>query len=195
MEDNKEKKGNAQLLDTLLGEFSSARNVLLFGEVNQEMALRMLVELTKLNSLDPTAPINMYINSPGGDIGAGFAIIDVMRSIRAPVNTICFSMAASMGAVILAAGNKRYALEHSTIMIHQPLTGMQGYIKNEDINDIADRSNKIRKQVEGFLADSTKGKTTLEEMHKACSKDYYMTAEEALEMGLIDEILGVDGKI
>ena len=100
-----------------------------------------------------------------------------------------------MAAVILAAGDKRYALKHATIMIHQPLVGAQGWLKNDDVNAMAERSNRIRRTIEEILAESTKGKTSLQAMHEACSRDHFLTSEEALEMGLIDEILGQNPKI
>lgn len=196
MDDNvKIVQAQSEVTALLTREFIANRNLLLYGEINEQTANDMLMLLTKMSAEDPSAPINLYINSPGGDVQAGLTIVDVMNSLKCPVNTICYSLAASMAAVILAAGDKRYALKHATIMIHQPLVGAQGWLKNDDVNAMAERSNRIRRTVEEILAESTKGKTSLEAMHEACSRDHFLTSEEALEMGLIDEILGQNPKI
>ena len=180
---------------SLTREFIANRNLLLYGEIDQQMANEMLMLLTKMGAEDPASPINLYINSPGGDVQAGLTIIDVMNSLKCPVNTICYSLAASMAAVILASGARRYALKHATIMIHQPLVGTQGWLKNDDVNAMAERSNRIRGTIEEILAASTKGKTGLKAMHEACATDRYLSSDEALDMGLIDEILGQKAKI
>ena len=112
-----------------------------------------------------------------------------MNKIKCPVNTFCYSMAASMAAVILACGEKRYAFKHSKIMIHQPLLNFEGRYRQSDLSVEARELEETRFDLETILTDSTKGKTTFEEMHKACEKDNYLKPEVALKMGLIDEIV------
>ena len=174
--------------NALVEDFVSNRNVLLCGEVTPQLAMEIMMILLKLEQMDPTAPINLYIDSPGGDVRAGLTIIDTMRSIKPKVNTFCYSLAASMGAVILACGDERYAFKHSTIMIHQPLSPMEGVYRQTDLSDRARSLEEMRADLEKILADSTKGKTSLKDMHIACEKDNYLKPEEALKMGLIDKV-------
>ena len=173
----------------LVNDFTKRRKVLIYGEINNKLALDVMLILSKLEQENSTEPIYLFIDSPGGSIQAGLSIIDAMNYVKPPVYTFCYSMAASMAAVILSAGEKRYAFEHSTVMIHQPLTGLGEVIKQSDLSDAAKKLEETRKRVEELLAKSTKGKTSIQEMHKACEKDNYLTAEQALKMGLIDEII------
>lgn len=177
---------------SLVDEFTKNRNILLAGPVTSELAMHIMIIMLKLEQLDPYAPINLYIDSPGGDVRAGLTIIDTMNSIKPPVNTFCYSTAASMGAVILSAGAKRYAFEHSIIMIHQPLSSMEGFYRQTDLSKKAKSLEKVRDDLEHLLASYTKGKTSLEQMHIACEEDNYMSPDQALEMGLIDEIIRKD---
>ena len=109
MDDNvKIVQAQSEVTALLTREFIANRNLLLYGEINEQTANDMLMLLTKMSAEDPSAPINLYINSPGGDVQAGLTIVDVMNSLKCPVNTICYSLAASMAAVILAAGDRRY---------------------------------------------------------------------------------------
>ena len=140
-----------------------------------------------LESQDPDKDIFFYINSPGGSVSAGLAIYDTMNFIKCDVSTICIGMAASMGAVLLAAGTKgkRFALPNSEIMIHQPLGGMQG--QASDIKIHADHILRTREKLNGILAECT-GKT-LEEIARDTDRDNFLTAPAAAEYGLIDKVL------
>ena len=136
---------------------------------------------------DPSKDINLYINSPGGSITAGMAIYDTMQYIKCDVSTICIGMAASMGAFLLSSGapGKRFALPHSEIMIHQPLGGMQG--QAADIKIHADRIIKIRSTLNKLFSEQT-GKP-LEIIERDTDRDNFMTAAEAKEYGLVDEVI------
>ena len=140
-----------------------------------------------LEGEDPDKDINLYINSPGGSITAGMAIYDTMQYIKCDVSTICIGMAASMGAFLLASGakGKRFALPNSEIMIHQPLGGMQG--QATDIKIHADRIIKIKHTLNTILSERT-GKT-LEQITADTERDNFMTALEAKEYGLVDEVI------
>ncbi len=146
-----------------------------------------MAQLLFLESEDPDKDISLYINSPGGSVSAGMAIFDTMRFIRPKVNTICMGMAASMGAFLLAAGEKgkRYALPHSRIMIHQPLGGAEGQASDVEIR--ARQLLLIKRQMNELMAEFT-GRT-VEELQRDTDRDNFMSAEEALKYGLIDEIL------
>ena len=163
------------------------RIIFVHGEVNDGMADTIVAQLLLLESEDPGKDITLYINSPGGSVTAGLAIRDTMDYISSPVNTVCMGMAASMGAYLLSAGTKRFALKRSTIMIHQVLGGAQGQVTDMEIRVAF--SKRLKDQLTTDLAESTNGKTSLEDMINACERDNFLTAEQALEMGLIDEII------
>lgn len=175
--------------DPLVDEFLKNRNIIISGTIDAELAKHVMILLLKLEKEDSEAPINLYIDSGGGVVPSGLAIIDTMNKIKCPVNTFCYSMAASMAAVILACGAKRYAFKHSKIMIHQPLLNFEGRYRQSDLSVEARELEETRFDLETILTDSTKGKTSFEEMHKACEKDNYLKPEVALKMGLIDEIV------
>ncbi len=163
------------------------RIIFLSEEVNDTTASLIVAQLLYLENQDPDKDIQFYINSPGGSVTAGMAIYDTMQYIKCDVNTICVGMAASMGAFLLSAGTKgkRMALPNAEIMIHQPSAGTQGQITDMAIHmkrlqTIKDRSNRI-------LAENT-GRS-LEEVTAACERDNFMTAQEAMAFGLIDEIV------
>ncbi len=162
------------------------RIVFLNGEVNDVSANIVIAQLIYLEAKDPDKDISLYINSPGGSVSAGMGIYDTMNFIRPDVSTICVGMAASMGAFLLAAGakGKRISLPNSEIMIHQPLGGAQG--QATDIVIQAEHINKIKKKMTTILASNT-GKP-FEQVAKDVERDYYMSAQEALEYGLIDKI-------
>ena len=162
------------------------RIVFLNGEVNDVSANIVIAQLIYLEAKDPDKDISLYINSPGGSVSAGMGIFDTMNFIRPDVSTICVGMAASMGAFLLAAGakGKRISLPNSEIMIHQPLGGAQG--QATDIVIQAEHINKIKKKMTSILAANT-GKP-FEQVAKDVERDYYMSAQEALEYGLIDKI-------
>ncbi|WP_432736080.1 ATP-dependent Clp endopeptidase proteolytic subunit ClpP [Maridesulfovibrio sp. FT414] len=169
------------------------RIILLSGEVNDHVASVICAQLLFLESEDPEKEIYMYINSPGGVVTAGLAIYDTMRYISAPVATLCMGQAASMGAFLLSAGEKghRYSLPHSRILIHQPLGGAQGQATDIDIQ--AREILRLRKSLNIIMAENT-GKS-LEVIEKDTDRDYFMSAQEALEYGLIDKIIESRGKI
>ena len=163
------------------------RIILLNGEVNQDLALSITSQLLYLESQDPNKDITIYINSPGGSISAGFAIFDTMQYIKPDVRTICTGMAASFGAMLLLAGTKgkRFALPNSEIMIHQPLGGSRG--QATDIEISAKRILKHRELINGIIAERTG--QPIEKINQDTDRDYFMTAEEAKEYGIIDEIV------
>ncbi|MDO5018241.1 MAG: ATP-dependent Clp endopeptidase proteolytic subunit ClpP [Lagierella massiliensis] len=163
------------------------RIIFVSGEINNQMADLIVAQLLFLESEDPNKDIQMYINSPGGSVSAGFAIYDTMQYVKCDVSTICIGMAASMGAFLLAAGQKgkRYALPNSDIMIHQPLGGAQG--QAEDIRIHAEKILKLRDKLNKILAERT-GKP-LEVIEKDTDRDNFLEAEEAKDYGLIDRVI------
>ena len=162
------------------------RIVFLSEEVNDVTASLVVAQLLYLEAQDADKEISLYINSPGGSISSGMAIYDTMNFIKCDVSTICIGMAASMGAFLLAAGakGKRIALPNSEIMIHQPLGGRQG--QATDIKIHADHILRIKDKMNRILAENT-GKP-LKTIEKDTERDNFMTAQEALEYGLIDKI-------
>lgn len=167
----------------LLGD----RIIFLADEVNDTTASLVVAQMLFLEAQDPDKDISFYINSPGGSISAGMAIYDTMRFIKCDVSTICIGMAASMGAFLLSAGTpgKRFALPNSEIMIHQPLGGMQG--QASDIKIHADHILRVREKLNRLLAEQT-GKP-YETICQDTERDNFMTAEQALEYGLIDQVI------
>lgn len=162
------------------------RIIFLSGEINNDVADVAVAQLLFLEAEDPEKDIMLYINSPGGLVTAGMAIYDTMNYIKAPVSTIVIGMAASMAAVLLAAGTKgkRVALPNAEIMIHQPLGGAQG--QATDIAIQAEQILKSKKKINRILADCT-GKSE-EQIAADVERDHYLSADEALEYGLIDNI-------
>ncbi len=163
------------------------RIVFLNGEVNDESAAAIVAQLLFLESQDPDKDISFYINSPGGSVTAGLAIYDTMNYIKCDVSTICIGLAASMGAFLLSSGTKgkRISLPHSEIMIHQPLGGTQG--QATDIKIYTENILKIKKTLNEVLSENT-GKP-LEVIELDTERDNYMTADEAMEYGLIDKVI------
>ncbi len=162
------------------------RIIFLTGEITDETANSIVAQLIFLEGKDPEKDISLYINSPGGSVSAGLAIYDTMNFIKCDVTTICVGLAASMGAFLLSSGakGKRYALPNSEIMIHQPLGGAQG--QASDIEIQANHIKRIKEKINKILA-SQSGQP-LEKVQKDTDRDFYMSAEEALEYGLIDKI-------
>ena len=163
------------------------RIIFLSEDVNDVTASLIVAQLLYLESEDPEKDIQFYINSPGGSVTAGMAIYDTMQYIKCDVATICVGMAASMGAFLLSSGTKgkRMALPNAEIMIHQPSAGTQGQITDMAIH--LRRLEVIKKRLNTILADNT-GKA-LEIVTAACERDNFMTAQEALEYGLIDRVI------
>ncbi len=163
------------------------RIIFLGEEVNDTTASLVVAQLLYLEAQDPDKDIQMYINSPGGSVTAGMAIYDTMQYIKCDVSTICIGMGASMAAFLLSAGakGKRLALPNAEIMIHQPSAGTQGQVTDMAIH--LKRFEFIKKRMNTILAANT-GKT-LEEITAACERDNFMTAEEAMQFGLIDKVI------
>jgi ATP-dependent Clp protease protease subunit len=163
------------------------RIIFLGEEVNDVTASLIVAQLLYLESEDPDKDIYLYINSPGGSITAGMAIFDTMQYIKPQVSTICTGMAASMGAFLLAAGEKgkRFALPNSEILIHQPLGGFQGQATDIDIH--AKRILKTKETLNRILCERTG--QPIEKIKQDVERDYFMSSQEALEYGLIDEVI------
>ena len=163
------------------------RIIFLGEEVNETTASLVVAQLLFLESEDPNKDIHLYINSPGGMVTAGLAIYDTMQYIKCDVSTICIGMAASMGAFLLAAGTKgkRKVLPNSEVMIHQPLGGTQG--QTTDIMIHAQRMQQIKDKMTEILAQRTG--QPLEKIKNDVERDFFMTAEDALNYGIIDEII------
>ena len=163
------------------------RVVFIVGEVEDHMANLIVAQLLFLESENPDKDIHLYINSPGGAVTAGLAIYDTMQFIKPDISTICVGQAASMGAVLLAAGakGKRYALPHSRIMVHQPLGGFHGQATDVEIHarEILDAKSRLNK----ILAHHTG--QTLEKISKDLDRDNFMSGEQARDYGLVDSVL------
>jgi ATP-dependent Clp protease protease subunit len=167
---------------------SQERIIFLGQEVTDGLANRIVAFLLYLDAEDPSKPIYLYINSPGGSVTAGMAIYDTMQYIKSEVVTICVGLAASMGAFLLASGTsgKRLALPHARIMIHQPQGGT-GRRQATDIDIEAKEILRIRHQLNGIMAE--RSGQTIEKIAKDTDRDYYMSAAEAVEYGLIDKVI------
>lgn len=165
----------------------SDRIIVLSDEVNDATASLVVAQMLFLEGQDPDKDISLYINSPGGSVTAGFAIYDTMQYIKCDISTICMGMAASMGAFLLSSGakGKRIALPNSTIMIHQPLGGAQG--QATEIKIVADQILKTREKLNQILAENT-GKP-IEQIAIDTERDNYLTAQEAMDYGLVDKVL------
>lgn len=163
------------------------RIIFLSGEVNDEMTSLIVAQLLFLESEDPDKDIQLYINSPGGSVTAGFAIYDTMKYVKCDISTICIGLAASMGAFLLAGGTKgkRYALSNSEIMIHQPSGGSKG--QATDLKIMADYIMNNKRKLNTILSENT-GKS-IEEIERDTDRDNFMNAEEAKKYGLIDKVI------
>lgn len=165
------------------------RIIFVTNEIEATMGQLICAQLLFLESESSEKPINMYINSPGGHVSAGLAIVDCMNYIKAPVHTIAMGMAASMGSFITSQGEPghRYSLPNAEIMIHQPSGGARG--QATDILNIAENIVKLKKKLTQRYVDRCNGKKTYEEFYDAMERDRYFEPEEALEWGLIDQIV------
>jgi ATP-dependent Clp protease protease subunit len=182
-----ETSGRGERAYDIYSRLLKERVVFLVGEVNDQTANLVIAQLLFLESENPDKEISLYINSPGGSVSAGLAIFDTMQFIKPDVSTLCMGMAASMGAFLLCAGakGKRYALPNSRVMIHQPLGGARG--QASDIEIQAREILKTREQLNKILADRTG--QPLERIAKDTERDYYMSADESKEYGLIDQVI------
>jgi ATP-dependent Clp protease protease subunit len=182
-----EQSGRGERAYDIYSRLLKERVIFLVGPVNDQTANLVVAQLLFLESENPDKDISLYINSPGGSVSAGMAIFDTMNFIKPDVSTLCIGMAASMGAFLLSAGTKgkRFCLPNSKVMIHQPLGGTQGQATDIEIHarDIL----KTREQLNKILAERTG--QPLEKIERDTERDYFLTAAESAEYGLIDKVL------
>ena len=186
-----EQSGRGERAYDIYSRLLKERVIFMVGPVNDQMANLIVAQLLFLESENPDKDISLYINSPGGSVSAGLAIFDTMNFIKPDVSTLCTGLAASMGAFLLAAGTKgkRFSLPNSRVMIHQPSGGSQGMasdieIQAKEILYLRERLNKIMSERTG---------QSIEQIHKDTDRDRFMSAEEAVEYGLIDQVLTTRG--
>ena len=182
-----EQSGRGERSYDIYSRLLKERVIFLVGPVNDQVANLVVAQLLFLESENPDKDISFYINSPGGSVSAGMAIFDTMNFIKPQVSTLCIGMAASMGALLLAAGanGKRFSLPNSKVMIHQPSGGSQGQATEIEIQ--AREILKTREQLNKILADRTG--QPLSRIERDTERDYYMTADECKEYGLIDQVI------
>ncbi len=182
-----EQSGRGERSYDIYSRLLKERVIFLVGPVNDQTANLVVAQLLFLESENPDKDISFYINSPGGSVSAGMAIFDTMNFIKPAVSTLCIGMAASMGAFLLAAGakGKRFSLPNSKVMIHQPSGGSQG--QATEIEIAAREILKTREQLNKILADCTG--QSLERIARDTERDYYMSADESKEYGLIDQVI------
>jgi ATP-dependent Clp protease, protease subunit len=182
-----EQTGRGERAYDIYSRLLKDRIVFLGSEVNDDVANLVTAQFLFLESEDPEKEISFYINSPGGSVTAGLAIYDTMQFIKPPVSTLCLGQAASMGALLLAAGHKgrRYALPHSRIMIHQPLGGAQGQATDIDIQ--AREILRIREDLNNLFVKHTG--QSLRKIEKDTDRDMFMGPEQAVEYGIVDEVI------
>ena len=182
-----EKTNSGEKAYDLYSRLLEDRIILLYGEITDSLSNSVVAQLLYLDSIN-NEDINLYINSNGGSITAGMAIYDTMNYIKSDVSTICVGMSASMGAFLLASGQKkkRYTLPNAEILIHQPLGGVQG--QATEIKIAAEHILKTKEKLNEILAEKT-GKN-IKQIEKDTERDYFMSAEEALKYGIVDEVLG-----
>jgi ATP-dependent Clp protease protease subunit len=182
-----EQSGRGERSYDIYSRLLKERIIFMVGPVNDQMANLVVAQLLFLESENPDKDISLYINSPGGSVSAGLAIFDTMQFIKPDVSTLCTGMAASMGAFLLAAGakGKRFSLPNSRIMIHQPSGGSQGMASDIEIQ--AKEILYLRHRLNSIMADRTG--QSVEQIAKDTDRDRFMSAEEAVEYGLIDKML------
>jgi ATP-dependent Clp protease protease subunit len=182
-----ETSGRGERAYDIYSRLLKERVIFLVGEVNDHSANLVVAQMLFLESENPEKDISLYINSPGGSVSAGMAIFDTMNFIKPAVSTLCIGMAASMGAFLLTAGakGKRFSLPNSKVMIHQPLGGTRGQATEIEIH--AREILKTREQLNRILAENTG--QTLKKISQDTERDYYLSADEAKEYGLVDEVI------
>jgi ATP-dependent Clp protease protease subunit len=183
-------RGAAQglnLVDSVYERLLSERIIFLGSQVDDDIANRLCAQILLLAAEDPIKDINLYINSPGGSVTAGLAIYDTMQYVKPAISTICMGQAASMGALLLCAGarGKRFALPHARIMIHQPLGGVQGQATDIDIQ--AKEILRMREELNRILVHHTG--QGMDKIQKDTDRDFFMTAEQAKEYRIVDEVI------
>lgn len=186
-EETSKEKTSDSANDQLMQKFLNTRQIILSGEVNKELAEKVIRQLLILESDSASKPIYVYIDSPGGDVDAGFAIFDMIRFIKPPVYTIGMGLVASAGALILLAASKNYrlGLPNSHYLIHQPLSGIKGVATDIEIH--AKEIEKIRTKINALIAEET-GKNVAE-VAKDTDRDYWLSADEAVNYGLILQVI------
>jgi ATP-dependent Clp protease protease subunit len=182
-----EQDGRGERAYDIYSRLLKDRIIFLGTAIDDDVSNLVIAQMLYLESEDPDKEIFFYLNSPGGHVSSGLAIYDTMRYIKPPVSTVCMGQAASMGALLLAAGQKgkRYALPHSRILIHQPLGGFQGQATDIDIQ--AREILRLKEELNQILADLTG--QPIEKIATDTERDYYMTGEQAKQYGIIDEII------
>lgn len=165
--------------------------ILLTGEINDMMAEVVIAQLLYLDSLGKEEPIQIYINSPGGSVTAGLAILDTMKLVKSKIYTYCIGLAASMGAILLSSGDRRYIVPHAEVMIHQPLGGTKG--QASDIEIAAEHISRTKKLLNTILAENCR--RPYDDVSRDTERDNWKSAEEALEYGLVDMIISSLGEI
>lgn len=182
-----EREGNSEKGYDLFSRLLKDRIILLFNDINDDLACTVIAQLLYLEAIDPDKDITIYVNSYGGSVSAGFGIYDTIKHLKCDVSTVCVGMAASMGAFLLAAGTKgkRFALKNSQIMIHQVLGGAEGQASDMEIE--AKHMLRIKERLNSILAANT-GKD-IETVTKDTERNNWMFAEEAKEYGLVDEVI------
>ena len=186
-EETSKEKTNDSADEQLMQKFLNTRQIILSGEVNKELAEKVIRQLLILEADSASKPIYVYIDSPGGDVDAGFAIFDMIRFIKPPVYTIGMGLVASAGALILLAASKNYrlGLPNSHYLIHQPLSGIKGVATDIEIH--AKEIEKIRAKINALIAEET-GKD-VDEVAKDTDRDYWLSADEAVNYGLILQVI------
>ena len=186
-EETSKEKTNDSANEQLMQKFLNTRQIILSGEVNKELAEKVIRQLLILEADSASKPIYVYIDSPGGDVDAGFAIFDMIRFIKPPVYTIGMGLVASAGALILLAASKNYrlGLPNSHYLIHQPLSGIKGVATDIEIH--AKEIEKIRAKINTLIAEET-GKD-VDEVAKDTDRDYWLSADEAVNYGLILQVI------
>ena len=182
-----EKSGQGERAYDIYSRLLKDRIVFVGGEIDDDMANAIIAQLLFLQSQDSEKEVSMYINSPGGSVTAGLAILDTMKMVKCPVATYCVGQAASMGAILLASGEKgrRFALPHARIMVHQPWGGAQG--KASDIEITAREILRLKDMLNGILAEAS-GRT-IESVVNDTDRDHFMSADEAKAWGIVDKVL------
>lgn len=190
MSDKKNKMENMFWDQSVHKKFLEERKIFLWGTVNDETCQQVVKQMLYFEMEDSEKDITLYINSPGGVITSGMAVFDIMQMVKPKVATVCMGLAASMGAILLLAGEKgqRSAWRHSRILIHQPLISGQIIAPAIDIKIQAEEISKTRKELNKIISERTG--QPLERIEKDTDRDFYMTAQEALDYGLIDEVIG-----
>ena len=182
-----EKSGQGERAYDIYSRLLKDRIVFVGGEIDDDMANAIVAQLLFLQAQDAEKEVSMYINSPGGSVTAGLAILDTMKMVKCPVATYCVGQASSMGAILLASGDKgrRYALPHARIMVHQPWRGAQG--KASDIEITAREILRLKDMLNGILAEAS-GRT-IDSVVNHTDRDHFMSADEAKAWGIVDKVL------